>query len=508
MAPGENEDIASAADAASNSRNSNEETPLIQRRMEDVPDGGSGEYIQYYSDGISVRVLRFILYLLFLVCFVWTVLLTVNVFTSIKPFIVPGSGFLELDLSLLALVRVFIGLKFFASATRSDLYFSYLSSLLLFLDGILLVSVPHLRHKHGGTVVGIITIVGTLVVFLVCSGCVAMVLRLYARARDEEASIVNPEGHHQRRKISKKTRLKNFFTSSMSFSGCLALLVLIVLFSGFLALNSVKGSMDPPRPGHLVPVNNNRYNIHIACTPEKDTLDPESKNLTVLMETDTDTPSEEFASWALKIAQDNKNVNRVCYYDRPGLGWSDSAPSPQSISTTLHTLWQALDHEGISHNSTFMLLAHGVGGLYSRSFAASIPNNLHGLVLIDTPDEDLFLAKITPLKGLLYFVKGMISPISRGGYYKVKLQQHLARGLIQREIKAANTMLNPDAPLTVVSSAQSITKIKKWGEGQRRLTKLSNNTISWTVLEGPHELWKDQDSKARLQSLLHSLLTL
>lgn len=531
-------DIANEADSAereyqqndSNNNVTDESTPLINNRQQQYPTSdNSRDYLLYYSDSpISIRLLKFLLYFLLILCVTWLILLTVNVFTSIKPFIVPGSGFLELDLTLLSLARLIIGLKFFASATISDLYLSYLSVLILFVDIIVLTSVPHFRHRHGGTVVGIITLIGSFLVFASCAGCVSLVLKLYYRARDEESSIVNNnssssseeereeegegEGTASRRsrdkKKSKKLILKNILTSSASFSGCLVTTALTILFTVFLFINTFHQSMDPPYPGKMVSVGNSRYNVHVACTEPKKSLPDNSKNLTLLLESDIDTPSPVFAGWVREIADNNDNVNRLCYWDRPGLGLSDSAPSPQSISTTLNTLTEALEIENVNFNSSFMLIAHGVGGLYSRSYAASKPEKVHGILLIDTPHEDLYLSKLTSWKGLLYFFKGLASPISLGGYYKAKLQQHLARGLIKREINTANTMLNPNIPLTVVSSAQSIAHSDRWGEGQRKLTKLSNNTIAWKVFDGPHNIWEDKDSKTQLQALLYNLLAL
>lgn len=73
---------------------------------------------------------------------------------------------------------------------------------------------------------------------------------------------------------------------------------------------------------------------------------------------------------------------RVCVYDRAGRGWSDPAPTPPDgaqIATDLHTL---LDRAGVP--GPYVLAGHSFGGLYVMSFAAQYPEQVAGLVLVDS----------------------------------------------------------------------------------------------------------------------------
>ncbi len=73
---------------------------------------------------------------------------------------------------------------------------------------------------------------------------------------------------------------------------------------------------------------------------------------------------------------------RVCVYDRAGRGWSETADSPQDgaqIATDLHTL---LHRGGVP--GPYVLAGHSFGGLYVRIFAAHYPDEVAGLVLVDS----------------------------------------------------------------------------------------------------------------------------
>lgn len=69
-------------------------------------------------------------------------------------------------------------------------------------------------------------------------------------------------------------------------------------------------------------------------------------------------------------------------YDRAGKGWSDPVDGPQDagqIATDLHTL---LDRAGVP--GPYVLAGHSFGGLYVLTFAAQYPDQVAGLVLLDS----------------------------------------------------------------------------------------------------------------------------
>ena len=81
-------------------------------------------------------------------------------------------------------------------------------------------------------------------------------------------------------------------------------------------------------------------------------------------------------------------LTRVCSYDRPNVsaGASDPAPTPRTAEdqvADLHALLAAADVPG-----PYVLGAHSYGGLISRLYAATYPDEVVGMVLVDTVHED------------------------------------------------------------------------------------------------------------------------
>jgi pimeloyl-ACP methyl ester carboxylesterase len=92
--------------------------------------------------------------------------------------------------------------------------------------------------------------------------------------------------------------------------------------------------------------------------------------------------------WGGWIAPAVAKNTTVCAYDRAGQGWSDPPASPQdglAVATDLHTL---LDRAQIP--GPYVIVGHSTGGVYARIFAAHYPDQVAGMVLLDSqPNEAL-----------------------------------------------------------------------------------------------------------------------
>jgi pimeloyl-ACP methyl ester carboxylesterase len=134
---------------------------------------------------------------------------------------------------------------------------------------------------------------------------------------------------------------------------------------------TVRESIDAaayPMPGQLVDVGGHR--LHLSCTG--------SGSPTVILEPGLGEVSSAMAWIAGEVAQDS----RVCVYDRAGHGWSDPADGPQDAvqtATDLHTLLNRADIPG-----PYVLAGHSFGGLYVLTFAAQYPDQVAGMVLLDS----------------------------------------------------------------------------------------------------------------------------
>ena len=165
---------------------------------------------------------------------------------------------------------------------------------------------------------------------------------------------------HAKRDLRSRTR-------TWLLNPVLAVLVLFALGGAYETI----GRATEPRVamrGELVDVGS--YRLHLECTG---TGAP-----TVIVEPGGGA-SAATLGW---IAPDVARHTTVCVYDRAGKGWSDAAqtaPDGAQIATDLHTLLERADVAG-----PYVLAGHSFGGLYVMRYAAQYPDEVAGMVLIDS----------------------------------------------------------------------------------------------------------------------------
>jgi len=157
------------------------------------------------------------------------------------------------------------------------------------------------------------------------------------------------------------------------FALLLALLALTGLLYQSIA-SAVDASSYPP-PGKLIDVGG--YRLHLYCTGTGRPGSP-----TVILEAGLGSTSLEWS----KVQPGVASFTRVCSYDRAGYGWSDTGPLPRTsgrIVAELHTL---LVKAGIP--GPYVLVGHSFGGLNVRLYAYTYPQQVAGLVLVDSSHEE------------------------------------------------------------------------------------------------------------------------
>jgi pimeloyl-ACP methyl ester carboxylesterase len=147
----------------------------------------------------------------------------------------------------------------------------------------------------------------------------------------------------------------------------LAVLVLVSLGGAY---ETVSRASDPDLAmrGRLVDVG--PYRLHLECAG--------SGGPTVILQPGLGGSAATLARVAPAVARDGS----VCIYDRAGRGWSDPAQSPPDgaqVAADLHTLLERAHVPG-----PYVLAGHSFGGLYVMSFAEQYPEQVAGLVLIDS----------------------------------------------------------------------------------------------------------------------------
>lgn len=96
--------------------------------------------------------------------------------------------------------------------------------------------------------------------------------------------------------------------------------------------------------------------------------------------------AQSFGTYWVRVQDEVAQFTRVCSYDRAGYGWSDSvheAMSPQRVAEMLHTLL-----ENGREAPPYLMVGHSFGGIYIRAFTEDYPNEVVGMVLVDSTHED------------------------------------------------------------------------------------------------------------------------
>jgi len=93
------------------------------------------------------------------------------------------------------------------------------------------------------------------------------------------------------------------------------------------------------------------------------------------------------AYWAWVMGELGKSM-RVCAYDRRGLGWSEPGAGLPDTITNIRMLNRLLERSG--ERAPYVLVGHGLGGPYVRTYAARYRQQVAGAVLIDSMHPDQF----------------------------------------------------------------------------------------------------------------------
>ena len=317
--------------------------------------------------------------------------------------------------------------------------------------------------------------------------------------------------------------------------GLIIVVVLEVLITLTLILRMRDASLTPT--GRRYWVQQHRFQVHIACFGNASSTRP-------LVFLEGGERSAEYFATRVAEAQEENLISQYCYWDRPGYhpfanlinlryAFSDNAPSPMSGGAAIDVLQAALPKANISTSRKpgWILVSHGVGGLYSEIFASRHTNQVKGMLFVDAIPESLIPKIFTSGRTFKLLVRGIISPLGidrlAGWIFKHRtredrvwgksswrsdrvirsqFQESLAAGAITRnEVIAAEATIPNSVPVVVVSSGKRC-RDKEWDEGQRRLGDKATKRIWDVVGEADHDVWRNEEGRRVLKKRLAALV--
>lgn len=425
---------------------------------------------------LIVRNLRRLTLLFLLISVAWWVVNLISVFVTFSNKIHSrGSGFTQLSFATIAVFVLLFNLMFFATPSKAQRIVALSLSVFLLVDFVIIIAVGKLRTDEGW--IGVASVLWATLM----GAWTIMTDRVVEYGKEEEEERLL--GHVQTRRTL--TEWSKVLLNLISF----VILLLVVIFTWMtIILRAHDGTLAPP--GGKYWVNGNSYQVHVACVGNKSSLP------TVLLEGGENTVEYGMLNWA-EEAQLQYDLGQICYWDRPGYGWSDNAPSPVTAGALADVLSEALIEAEV--DGPFVLASHGIGGIYSRVFASRHPQEIKGLLLVDTLHEDLLGRVGNAKNSFLLFVRGFISPLGidrvilwvfggrsredrtygrsawRGGRWtKARLQESLATVLTRNELIAARAILPSDIRVTVVAAGKEIKRSKTWEEKQVDLSHITD----------------------------------
>lgn len=245
-----------------------------------------------------------------------------------------------------------------------------------------------------------------------------------------------------------------------------------------------------PPSGRLVEVDGR--SMHLNCTG--------SGTPTVILEAGLGQDAS--MSWHA-IRPEIAAISRVCAYDRAGYLWSDRADGPataSAIAGRLHALLEKSPERG-----PYVFVGHSLGGLLTLVYADKYPDDVHGVVLVDSshpeqvdrlPREVIELISMKPKERFLMSVTAEIgvmrfanrppedAPDAR------KLLHAFSPGSVRYlldELDAFATICDEagrargfgDMPLIVLTA----TELPEWVESRLTAEVLSEQKATWSDLQ-------------------------
>lgn len=236
--------------------------------------------------------------------------------------------------------------------------------------------------------------------------------------------------------------------------------------------------------------------------------------------------------WSL-VQQKLSAYTKVLSYDRAGFGWSGQPLKRPTCANYVQHLRSLLTE--LKLTPPYLLVGHSYGGMIMRLFASEYPDEVAGIVLVDSTHEHRYLEARSNGKRkaerakhrIMYKLGYLLSPIavprlagkpigskrlpdgvrssaSALGYrtqaYKAAYLEFLCAMESAVQLSRSHP-LRADMPVTVLTAGR---QSEEWKEGQHRLLQLSREASQMTVEDSWHSIhiYKPQ---AVIDAVVHML---
>jgi len=219
------------------------------------------------------------------------------------------------------------------------------------------------------------------------------------------------------------------------------------------------------------------FELYVNSVNEKQTNDGQVDNeeFTILFESGYGDASEVWNTVQTEMSKTHHTIS----YDRAGLGQSDKSPNQRTTLNQVHELHSLL--EKVNGEGPYVIVAHSLGGFNARLFANEYPDEVLGIVFVDCSHEEqnnVLLSSFTPEIKELY-----MSQFTLEGSFEDVCES-------SQQVKNARDSLK-NIPFTVLSGTNhelGEEMEKEWGNMQKDLASLSDNSVHLTVEGSGHSI--------------------
>lgn len=173
----------------------------------------------------------------------------------------------------------------------------------------------------------------------------------------------------------------------------------------------------------------------------------------------------------------------VLIYDRAGLGKSESSSRPRTSKEMIKELRELV--KGAKIKLPFILVGHSFGGVNARMYATEYPNDVCGLILVDSTPED-YRERFLPTMSV-EFQQAYNKQFVHEGNYDEFMES-------LKQLKESRSKLN--VPLIVLSAGKKAHYSKKsqelWNEMQREILEISSDGELVIAENSAHYIQNDE----------------